>query len=63
MACGGALEAVAKDTVRERIPPRTAAWKDEYFLCAACGRLFWKGTHWERIERRLRESIGALSAS
>lgn len=57
MACGGALAAVAKDSVRERIPPRTARWKDEYFVCEGCGQLFWQGTHWERIEARLR-SLG-----
>jgi hypothetical protein len=56
MACGGALRAVAKEAVRERIPPRTARWKDEYFACDACGRLFWEGTHWQRIVQRLAES-------
>jgi uncharacterized protein with PIN domain len=44
---------VEKERVRDRIPPRTARWKDEYFLCAGCGRLFWHGTHWERISRVL----------
>lgn len=53
MACGAALREVAKERVRERIPPRTARWKDDYFLCAGCGRLFWQGTHWERISRVL----------
>jgi uncharacterized protein with PIN domain len=54
MDCSGALEGVAKDAVLERIPPRTALWKDEYFLCSWCGKLYWRGTHWERIEARLR---------
>lgn len=49
MPCGGTLEPVAKDAVRDRIPPRTARWKDDYFLCTRCDRLFWQGTHWERI--------------
>jgi len=53
MGCGGDLVATPKDAVRERIPPRTALWKDEYFVCARCDRLFWQGTHWERIEKRL----------
>jgi hypothetical protein len=53
MACGAALREVEKERVRDRIPPRTARWKDEYFLCAGCGRLFWQGTHWERIARVL----------
>jgi uncharacterized protein with PIN domain len=57
MACGGVLAAVPKETVRERIPPRTAGWKDEYFVCQGCGRLLWPGTHWERIAARLRAAV------
>jgi len=49
MACGGELRAVEKRAVSDRIPPRTARWKDEYFVCADCDKLFWRGTHWERI--------------
>lgn len=53
MACGAELRAVPKREVADRIPPRTARWKDEYFLCAGCGRLYWQGTHWQRIVERL----------
>jgi uncharacterized protein with PIN domain len=56
MACGGAQVAASKESVRPRIPPRTALWKDEYFVCAACDRLFWQGTHWERISKALAEA-------
>lgn len=61
MACGGELHAVRKDDVRERIPPRTALWKDDYFVCAGCGKLFWQGTHWERIHSRLRSASATTS--
>ena len=60
MACGGALVPTPKEVVRPRIPPRTALWKDEYFVCAGCDRLFWRGTHWERIERTLAAGGGGL---
>ena len=59
MSCGGALASVAKDAVLDRIPPRTRRWKDDYFVCAGCGTLFWPGTHWERIVRRLAEGAPA----
>jgi hypothetical protein len=59
MACGGTLVPTPKEDVRPRIPPRTALWKDDYFVCAACNRLFWRGTHWERIERTLRRAVAA----
>jgi uncharacterized protein len=61
MACGGPLEARAKESVLARIPPRTARWKDEYFVCAACDRLYWQGTHWERIAAALRDAAGAAA--
>lgn len=59
MACGGTLVPTPKDAVRPRIPPRTALWKDEYFVCAGCDGLFWRGTHWERIEKALRRAVAA----
>ncbi len=58
MACGGALVHARKEDVHPRIPPRTALWKDEYFVCAACDRLFWQGTHWERIADALATAAG-----
>jgi uncharacterized protein with PIN domain len=58
MNCGGKLERVEKETMRERIPPRTYLWLDEYFVCSQCGKLFWHGTHWRRIVGKLR-ALGA----
>jgi len=53
MACGGVPSAVPREAVAERIPPRTARWRDAYAVCAGCGRLLWEGTHWERIAARI----------
>ena len=55
MGCGGSLRPVDKVSVATRIPPRTAAWREDYFLCEGCGKLFWEGTHWARIAARLRD--------
>jgi uncharacterized protein with PIN domain len=56
MACGGRLIAVEKESVRERIPPRTYPWLDDYYECQRCQRLFWQGTHWRRIQAALEAS-------
>jgi hypothetical protein len=58
MSCGGELRRVDKEALRERIPPRTYRWLDEYFVCSRCDRLFWRGTHWERINRELETTVG-----
>lgn len=54
MDCGGDLQRVDKESMRERIPPKNYRWLNEYFICARCGKLFWHGTHWERIQEQLR---------
>lgn len=53
MRCGGELAEVDKETVRQRIPPRTYLWVNEYFECSRCHQLFWHGTHWRSINGRL----------
>jgi uncharacterized protein len=57
MVCGGELVSVEKEAVKERIPPRTYRWLDEYWECTRCGKLFWHGTHWERVKRRLKDEV------
>jgi uncharacterized protein with PIN domain len=59
MACGGMLVPTPKKDVAERIPPRTAKWLDEYFVCDGCNGLFWRGTHWQRITRSLEEAVAS----
>jgi uncharacterized protein len=49
MTCGGELRRAGKEAMRERIPPRTYRWLDEFFICSRCDKLFWHGTHWHRI--------------
>lgn len=55
MACGGELVAAEKETLRDRIPPRTFAWLNEFFVCRRCDRPFWHGTHYHRIQERLNQ--------
>jgi len=48
--CNEAIIAVDKADVATLIPPRTAAWLDEYFRCTGCGKLYWRGTHVPKID-------------
>ncbi len=50
MACGGELLATPHDEVTEEAPPRVLATCEDYFRCTSCRRLYWRGTHWARIE-------------
>lgn len=51
--CNGVLTEVPRREVADVVPARSLIWVQVFFRCAACGHVFWEGTHWERIRRRL----------
>jgi uncharacterized protein with PIN domain len=62
MTCGGELRQENKEALGARIPPKTYRWLDEYFVCTRCGKLFWRGTHWHRIQSELQKMTDAKVA-
>jgi len=53
MACGGRLERIPKEAARPEVPTRTFGWCEVYFRCERCAKVFWRGTHWRKIEAAL----------
>ena len=49
--CNGLVEPVAKETILDRIPPRTRQAVQCFWRCAGCGKLYWRGAHSARIEQ------------
>ena len=49
--CNGRLEPVSKEEVADRLEPETAACFDEFWRCERCSRVYWKGSHYERLQR------------
>jgi len=56
MVCNELLRDVARETVAERMPPVSRAHYDEVRECPGCGRVFWKGSHYQRMLRLLEET-------
>jgi hypothetical protein len=50
-ACNGLLEHVAKNVVEELLPPETRRHYDDFSRCFECGKLYWKGSHYEKLLR------------
>lgn len=51
MHCNGLIQPIDKDAVAERLPPRTRAYYHEFLHCPACGRIYWKGSHYLRMQQ------------
>lgn len=55
LACNGMLAETAKAGIADLLPPRIRRLYTEFFRCTDCGRIYWKGSHAERLRRDLRE--------
>lgn len=47
------LREVAKSAVDAALLPRTRQHYDHFEMCSGCGRVYWKGSHWERLKRAI----------
>lgn len=48
-ACNTPLASAAREAVRERVPPYVWRRQTEFRICPGCHRIYWPGTHIERI--------------
>jgi uncharacterized protein with PIN domain/sulfur carrier protein ThiS len=49
LECNGVLKPVTKEEVEHRLPPRTQRDYDDFRRCPDCDRVYWKGSHYDRL--------------
>ncbi len=52
-ACNGDLVELTRDQAKETVPEGAFISNDRFWKCGQCGKVFWKGTHWNGIMERL----------
>jgi uncharacterized protein with PIN domain/sulfur carrier protein ThiS len=55
--CNGLLVPVDKAEVEDLLPPNTAKYFDDFSQCAVCTRVYWKGSHYQRMQRFIEDVI------
>lgn len=55
--CNGKLRPVDKQQVLDELEPLTRKYFDEFHRCAACGKLYWPGSHYEHMRSRVNNLI------
>ena len=41
------------EEVKGKVPPYVYKTQKQYMECPACGRVYWRGTHWAAMKRKL----------
>lgn len=60
--CNAPLEEMEKQAAKERVPPYVFRTQERFKLCSQCGRIYWRGTHWDRMKERI-EGLKAISSA
>jgi len=57
LECNQPLVERKKAELKELVPPYVFKTQEQFRQCPACGRIYWRGTHWRAMTRRL-EGLG-----
>jgi uncharacterized protein with PIN domain len=62
LECNGVLAAVSKHDVAGTVPERAWRCHEEFMRCAHCARVYWAGTHHQRLRALVDEIRATLSS-
>jgi uncharacterized protein with PIN domain len=57
LVCNGLLMPVAKEAILEQLPALVREHHQLFWRCDSCGRLYWEGTHFQRMRAFINEVL------
>jgi len=60
LECNKPLREITPEEAEPRVPPRIASEFREFRECAWCGRVYWKGSHYEAMEKQVEQILGRV---
>jgi uncharacterized protein with PIN domain len=49
LICNGVLKAVVKEEINSSLQENTSRYFNDFWQCKNCNRIYWKGSHYERM--------------
>ncbi|MCK4963153.1 MAG: hypothetical protein KAS19_11730, partial [Anaerolineales bacterium] len=57
LRCNGLLAPVCKKDIVDSLPAKTQQYYDKYRRCQACGRIYWRGSHYQHMQRFIEQVL------
>jgi uncharacterized protein with PIN domain/sulfur carrier protein ThiS len=57
LRCNSPLQDLDRSTAAASLPEYVARTYDRYKSCPDCGRIYWRGSHWEHMSKKLAASL------
>lgn len=58
IVCNGLLTKVEKETIIDRLLPLTKKYYNRFSQCTGCGKIYWHGSHLDKMTARLSRILG-----
>ena len=62
LRCNAPLQEVAKADVIEKLEPLTKIYYERFRRCSGCGQIYWAGSHFSKLQKRLDEIRARFAA-
>ena len=56
--CNAPIEALPRDLAEQLVPPRVLARNERFWHCPRCERVYWAGSHADRMRRTIERIVG-----
>ncbi|MEW5801920.1 MAG: Mut7-C RNAse domain-containing protein [bacterium] len=56
--CNTVLQKADKAQIETRVPAYIFDTEQEFYVCPACRKVYWRGTHWVEMRRSLKRLLG-----
>ena len=57
LECNQPLGGKDKEQIRDKVPHYVLETQSQFKQCPSCYRIYWRGTHWERMKNKLEDLI------
>ena len=57
LECNQPLVERKREQVRDLVPPYVFQTQNQYMECSVCHRIYWRGTHWQAMTKKLQEFV------
>lgn len=63
LRCNTPLDNIEKEAILDRLEPLTKQYYDDFRICLNCNQIYWRGSHYERMARMIKEVLESPSTS
>jgi uncharacterized protein with PIN domain len=57
LECNGIVSQIEKERIVKKVPPRAVLHFDNFYQCADCEKIYWKGSHYQKMKESISELI------